>query len=336
MNPLWIAAIVLLIALAAEMLHVRRILRASRLVFAVEANRNLLLTLIGIAALRSVAVAGFVWGAAVLWTIPPRAVAAHDLPDSEVDPDTLRRLVILLDVSPSMSIRDMAGGTQSRARRASEVVMDALSRIDLQRVRCSVVAFYTDAKPVVIETVDPNVIRNVVEGLPLTGAFEPGKTDIIGGITHAFALASQWKPKSTSVLMISDGDAVAFQGMPKPPASVDRILIAGVGDTQRGTFIDDHVSRQDASALQQVATRLGGTYFNVTAANLPPDTFSHWTGTIPMEDHTPGGLREWALCAVAISAFVLLIIPFLQQLLDQLMHQQSRWFGWRGWRCVQG
>ena len=89
-----------------------------------------------------------------------------------------RHLVILLDVSPSMQLSDAGpGGQQTRAKRAAEILMSILNRIALEQCRVSVVAFYNGAKPVVIDTSDPEVVRNILSDLPLDQAFNVGTPD---------------------------------------------------------------------------------------------------------------------------------------------------------------
>ena len=60
------------------------------------------------------------------------------------------------------------------------------------------------------------------------------------------------------MFLLSDGDAIELGAIPKPPASVRDVYVLGVGDPNQGTFIDDHVSRQDASILGTLAGRLRG------------------------------------------------------------------------------
>src|SRR4029450_5781767 len=88
------------------------------------------------------------WGALQLYLLAPRASRPQLVPEGGY-----RHLVIALDVSPSMQLKD--GGPQrqqTRAKRASEVVLSMLERVALDQMRVSVVAFYTSAKPAVVDT----------------------------------------------------------------------------------------------------------------------------------------------------------------------------------------
>jgi len=106
-------------------------------------------------------------------------------------------------------------------------------------------AFYTDAKAVVIDTFDMEVVRNALDDLPLDLAFEVGKTE--SSKASAVRRTRQtWQPDSTTLVVVSDGDTVPDSGMPEMPRSIQRTIIVGVGDSRTGTFIDGHQSRQDS------------------------------------------------------------------------------------------
>ncbi len=52
-----------------------------------------------------------------------------------------------------------------------------------------------------------NVVRNVLDGLPLYAAFEAGPTKLSSGVNDALAYARKWKADSATLLVISDGDS---------------------------------------------------------------------------------------------------------------------------------
>ena len=170
-------------------------------------------------------------------------------------------MVLVLDVSPSMRLQD--GGPerdQSRMQRASDVMESFFKRVAIQQYKMSVVAVYSSAKPVVVETNDVDVVRNILNDLPMHYAFPVGKTDLFSGLNEAAGLSKGWQPKSTTVIVISDGDTVPATGMPTMPASVSNVVVVGIGDPITGQFIDGRQSRQDAATLRQIAVRLGGVY----------------------------------------------------------------------------
>jgi Ca-activated chloride channel family protein len=198
---------------------------------------------------------------------------------------------------------------QTRAKRASEVLLSMLERVALDQMRVSVVAFYTSAKPAVIDTFDIEVVKNILNDLPLGFAFVPGKTSLIDGIRESAALAKGWAPGSTTLFVVSDGDTVPDKGLPELPRSINNVLIMGVGNTLGGMNIDGHLSRQDASTLRQLASRLRATYLDVNEKHLPSQQIASLAKAMPMRDAANKGRREYALAATAVGASLLCLIP---------------------------
>jgi Ca-activated chloride channel family protein len=213
------------------------------------------------------AAAATAWGLVTLRGLPAADAGPPPAADSS---QATEHLLILLDVSPSMQIRD-AGPSRdlSRQRRAGVLLEDVLAAVSLERTRVSVVAVYNGALPAVIDTRDRGILGNLLNDLPLDFAFQPGKTRLIDGLREAAELARHWAPGSTTVLMVSDGDTVPDTGMPPMPPAVRQVILAGVGDAQGGKFIDGHLSRQDAAGLRQIAARLGGTYVDGNVRGIP-------------------------------------------------------------------
>ena len=89
-------------------------------------------------------------------------------------------------------------------------------------------------------------------------AYKPGKTKLIEGIQLAAEMVDGWNPKSTYVLLLTDGDTVPDKGMPKMPASVAETIVIGLGNPESGTFIDGHQSRQDVTTLRRDRKSLAG------------------------------------------------------------------------------
>ena len=189
--------------------------------------------------------------------------------------------------------------------------MSVLERIALDQLRVSVVAFYTTAKPVVVDTYDIEVVKNVLNDLPLDMAFNVGKTSLIAGVKESVALARSWQPGSTTLLIISDGDAIPDTGLPALPPAISQVVIMGVGNARAGQNIDGHLSRQDAPTLRQLATRLRGAYHDINEKHLPSAQLDALSKTLPMRDETGKSRREFALASVAIGAVLLAALPVL-------------------------
>jgi Ca-activated chloride channel homolog len=288
---------------AAEWAHARRCQRVARLAFGPAAAPRVWTKIAP--ALRVISLMLVTWGALQLYLLAPRASRPQLVPEGG-----FRHLVIALDVSPSMQLKD--GGPQrqqTRARRASEVLLSMLERVALDQMRVSVVAFYTGAKPAVVDTFDIEVVKNILNDLPLEYAFNPGKTSLIDGIRESAALAKGWPPGSTTLFIVSDGDTIPDKGLPELPRSIGDVLVLGVGNTLSGVNIDGHLSRQDAPTLRQLANRLRANYLDVNEKHLPSQQLASLSKAMPMRDAKDKGRRELALAAVATGATLLCLIP---------------------------
>ncbi|HXG08632.1 MAG TPA: vWA domain-containing protein [Gemmataceae bacterium] len=294
---------VVVLAVAAEQLHARRCRRVAVLAFGPGRKPAPWARLAPL--LRVGALAGLCWGLTTLLLLPPKAHKTGVIPEHEY-----RHLLLVLDVSPSMRLQDAGPtGKQSRAQRAADILKSFFERTPIDRYRISVVAVHTGAKPVAINTTDLDVIRNILTDLPLHFAFKAGPTNLFAGLEEAARIAHPWRPKSTTLVVLSDGDTVPATGMPKMPASVAHVLIVGVGDPHAGRFIDGHHSRQDTSTLRQLAVRLGGTYHNGNEKHLSTDLLKQITAVEGQGTFEKLTRREYALLACGVGAFVLALLP---------------------------
>jgi len=255
---------------------------------------------------RVVAVGLLTWGASTLLTIDgaPRARLDQTNPTQHV--------LVCLDVSPSMYVADAGpDGRQPRGKRAREVLQSVFDRLDMTRTRVSMVAFYTSAKPVVVDTFDLNVVANILEDLPLEHAFKEGQTKMYEGIREAARIAEKWPPGSATLIVVSDGDTLPDAGAPAMPRSIVDTLVVGVGNPYRGTQIGGHSSRQDAASLEQLAARLRGTYHDGNAHHLPSSVLMSLRMLSTDADQRPA-LRTVALIAAGLGGGMLAeLSPFL-------------------------
>ncbi|HZJ14981.1 MAG TPA: vWA domain-containing protein [Chthoniobacteraceae bacterium] len=301
--PEYAAVAVAALAIFGEWIHSRRIRRVARLAFGPAGVARLWTR--SAPFLRVAAVTLLAWGLSQLYILTPRAKRPQLLPEGG-----FRHLVIALDVSPSMKLKDSGPQRQqTRASRASDVVLSILSRASIEQVRISVVAFYTGAKPVVVDTFDLEVVKNILNDLPLEMAFNVGQTSLIEGIKESVNLARGWQPDSTTLLVVSDGDTVPDTGLPEMPRSIRSVFVLGVGSQRAGVNIDGHLSRQDASTLRQLAKRLRGDYQDVNEKHLASAQLSAFSQSVPMRDVSGKGRREFALGAVALGAALLASLP---------------------------
>ena len=302
-TAMWAGIFVLILALAAEWLHARRVRRIAHLAFGPTAEPRAWVWVAPLA--RASGMALLAWGLTALFLTDPKFHRPQEPPAH-----AQKRILIALDCSPSMDLID-AGETKSetRGKRAAKVLMSVLERVSLEQARVTVVAFYTGAKPVVIDTKDPAVVKNIVDDLPLDYAFDPGQTAVLDGIEKAFEIAKPWREKSTTLLLVSDGDTVPYTGMPPIPPAIARTIVIGVGDSKTGKFIDGHTSRQAATQLRQLATRLGGTYYDANDRNVPTQLITDLTGLLPVKEETTAGLREAAIAATGAGGAVTAGVP---------------------------
>ena len=290
----------------AELLHGSRVRRIKRLAFG-PMQRAAHWTAI-VPLLRTLGAGLLAWGLLTLLLDVDRKVHRADAPD----PADFRHLVLVLDVSPSMRLQDAGpDAKQSRLRRARDVLQSMFSRVSIGRYKISIVATYNGAIPVVIDTTDAEVVRNVLSDLPIHYAFKAGETKLFAGLAEAAKIARPWKPKSATVVVVSDGETLPATGMIKMPPSVAGVLVIGVGDPITGSFINGRNSRQDVSALRQMALRLGGTYHDGNKRHVATTVLSQITdgGTRSAVEQLTK--REYALMAVGLGAGLLALLPLL-------------------------
>ena len=304
--PEIIAASVALIAILAEALHLRRINRIRNLAFGPGGKPAVWTWFAPVMRVAGLALA--TWGFASLWLVVEARVHNQDtIPENEY-----KHLILVVDVSPSMRLKDAGPeGDKSRRQRASDVLESLFNRIPMRQFKISVIAVYTDAKMLLEDSKDHEVVRHIMEKMPLWHAYKSGKTKLMTGISQAVKTARPWNPGSTYVLMLTDGDTVPTTGMPKLPASVREFIVIGVGDPNSGTFIDGHQSRQDVNTLRQIANRLQGTYHNGNKKHLTSQIVGKFT-QMDDDDKSPAWTRrEWALLAVIVGAGLFSIVPIL-------------------------
>ena len=308
-------AVAALVALG-ERLHHRRVQRVARLAFGPTGKPARWAA--AAPAIRTVSLAAAAWGATVLMLYDP--VGGDQTPA----PRASKQLLIALDVSPSMLIKDAGPENEkiTRSRWAGKVVQGVLDRLDMKETRISMVAFYTKAMTVLTDTTDKNVIANMFDGLQLHVAFEPGSTDLASGVNSALAIARPWARRSTTLIVISDGDAKSELGqVTLPPAIADTIVI-GVGDPSRASIVSGHSSKQETVSLRTLAARLGGTYHDGNRLHLPSDVLAKLSMISPNAGGDIG-IRDAGLIALGVGySLSALIGPLLMAF--GLKHSHAR------------
>jgi Ca-activated chloride channel homolog len=301
MLPLLSALAVLLLASLAEWLHARRIRAVGRLAFGPAGAANRWTRAVPF--LRSVCLAAFAWGLATLWLLKIAPMEGKDGGNKEAT-----RLVFVADLSPSMYLQDAGpDGKQTRQARMREVVEGILQRVS-GNLRFGVIGFYTESLPVVMEARDPELVRNVFNGLPLTYAMPLGQTDLGQAINAAIKHVTEFPEGSTRLIFFTDGDSVNLAPIASRPKSVKEVLVLGLGNPHKGSFIDGHQSRQEVDTLRTVATALMGTYADVNEKHLPTTALGDLVVTAPLPQRGLS-LAELAVLAMAVGATVYALIP---------------------------
>lgn len=305
-----IAAVVLLAAVWAERIHARRVRAVAWLAFGPAGAPHRWTRAVG--PLRIVAASLLAWGLTILAVSPTVPLDTTGNTSDEVQPEDLQRVILLLDVSPSMAIKDSGPKHDlERRQRVLEVVEGIFPRISLGRTRFSIIAFFSSARPVVVDAYDTAVIRNTLGNATLVWAFEPGKTDVIAGLQAAAEMARDWTPKSTTLILCTDGDTVDYSQIPKLPSSIHQVQIYAVGDPIVGTFIAGHDSRQKVEILRRLASEMGGSYYDVNTRHVPTSALAQLAVAPPQPARRGLSWKDLALIAVAVGAVILAVLPLL-------------------------
>ena len=300
----WAACATAALAILAEWLHARRVRRLARLAFGLESEPRLWTQIAP--PLRVIALAGVVWALVVLMAFDGSNRAR------ERKAKTTRHLMVMLDVSPSMQLKDAGeGGAAPRAAQAANLLRSVLDRAPSDEVKVTMACFYTDAMPLVAQCSDREVIMNFADNLPLHIAYRPGKTDLVKSLNKAGEMMKDFPRKSTTLLVLSDGDTVPDSGLKPMPSAVGDVIFAGVGDPSRGAFIDGHLSRQESGPLSQLARRLGGNYHNGNRLQIPSEMLQRLIAPDQTAEKLKINLRVLAIIILSAGTALLCALPLL-------------------------
>jgi Ca-activated chloride channel family protein len=301
---IWAALAAAAVAAAGEWLHGRRVARLGKLAFGPRGRARSWTRLV--APLRVMAFAAAAWALVSLLAFDSRAR------DRDRRATATRHLFVLLDVSPSMLLADAGeGGAETRNYRASQVLKSVLDRVPGDNLRFSAAGFYTESRMLVKECQDRELVLHLTGGVPFHITYKPGKTDLLASINQAGEFMKDWPRKSTTLLVISDGDSVPPSGLKPVPSAVAEVVFAGVGDPGRGTFIDGHLSRQDTANLSQLSRRLGGRFFDCNTRQLPSEVLRKLNTEDPGAAKWRSDRRLIALAALCSVAAVICLLPVL-------------------------
>ena len=189
-------------------------------------------------------------------------------------------VVMVVDVSASMDVRDVAPSRLEEARREALAVLDRL-----EGSRVGVVAFAGDAVRLCPLTLDRDAVRLTLDGLSSSSVSEPG-TDLGRALRFAARLMPAGRREEQAVVLWTDGEDLeqgAREAINELVTTGIRIFAVGVGtpsgdvvpvlddegravDVKRDDSGGPVRSRLDESLLRSLASRTRGGYF---AANRP-------------------------------------------------------------------
>lgn len=259
-------------------------------------------------AVRVLGLTSFVYGCCALWEWSDA--------ESEATAGNGTRLLLALDVSPSMQLVDSgADGKLSRERRANDVLRHLMNEVD-DGCRITIGAFYGRWLPVVVDTADRHVVANVLAGLPLGHAFAERTlgTNVVAGLEGACGMAKAWRAASTVLVLVTDGDAEEAGRIPVLPPSIRQTFLLGVG-SRHGRLIEAasgerHESAQKPGYLRSMAGRLGNAaYFDCNEYLPRADLFGLSSALSP-----PGRTRsdrDISLAAVVAGSVALVVLELL-------------------------
>lgn len=305
MNPLPAALLVLVLSALAEALQARRVRVVARLAFGPSGAARA--WTLAAPVLRCLALTAFAWGLAVMWQL--HQAAKDGRPN---DTKEAARLIFVADLSPSMYLKDAGPeGKLTRQARMREEVEAVLMRVGGD-LRYGVIGFYTSAHAVVMDAHDPELVRNVFNGLPVQYIMKGGSTDLGAAINAAVKVVEGLPAQSVRLIVFTDGDTVPLQPILPRPKSVKDVLVLGVGDPRKPTFIAGHQSRQDAEVLATVARALRGAYYDVNEKHLPTAALGDLVVRTPLPK-TGLDLAQLAVLAMTLGAAVLALLPVALQ-----------------------
>jgi Ca-activated chloride channel family protein len=102
--------------------------------------------------------------------------------------------------------------------------------------------------------------------------------------------------------------------------------VVGVGDPTKGSFINGRNSRQDVSALRQMALRLGGAYHDGNKRQVASEVLRSVTAEGDRDAVLKLGRREYALLAAALGAAILALLqPLLRAFGSPWARRRTSW-----------
>lgn len=191
-------------------------------------------------------------------------------------------LVVCLDTSRSMLVRDLR---PDRLRRAKREVTGLLERMRGDRV--ALIAFAGDAREVAPLTHDRTTLRALLESLGPDDN-EQGGTDLGAALQRALSLFDGRSGAHEAIVLLTDGEDLEGQGLEVARTAAERgirVFVVGMGTPEGGKipvvqpdgregFLRDRdgnevVSALDGQSLADLAAATGGDYLSCAQSVTP-------------------------------------------------------------------
>ncbi len=310
-----IAISVAILASIAEWLHFGRSRRVLHLAFADPRSAAVWMACAGL--LRVLAVTLIATTIPALWSSSTVIVNSAGAIAKEAELD---RLIIILDCSKSMNIRDAGpDGKETRATRARNVIFNIYKEIG--RVPSTTIfAFSDSAVPIVYDAKRWDVIQSVIRKASYSDAFDKENTSVESAIQTAFFCTRDWIEGSTTVLLITDGDSPVYSQDYEIPTSVRNFLVLGVGSVDgraAGRQLSQQ-SRQEKEKLASLAAIADGEYFDANEQEIElADKYRFFPAppeAIPSQTEVSSSLAMFGVGCVILVALPLLLRLFVKAL----------------------
>jgi Ca-activated chloride channel homolog len=271
----WVAAAAAMLALGAWSLRARRIERTK-----LVAARHVARFLPGFSGARAAARIVLATGALALLafalTGPVRGHTEREVRRKGLD------LVVCIDTSRSMLVRDLRPDRLTRAKR------EVIGLIDRMRGdRVALVAFAGEARDISPLTHDRATLRALLDGVS-TEENTKGGTDLGTALMHALELFDGRTGAHEAIVMLTDGEDLEGRGLEVARTAAERgirIYVVGmatesggkiprIDESGREGFVSDEQGREVVSALndaslREIASVSGGEYLAGTSSPTP-------------------------------------------------------------------
>lgn len=189
-----------------------------------------------------------------------------------------RNLVIAIDVSRSMTAKDVHPDRLGRAKADAAELVDSLNGYN-----CALVAFRSDARLVSPLTADLAYVRRAIDSLDVDSA-APGETDLGAALAASLGALDPAADAQNAVILISDGGDLRGRALEYAALAERRgvpVFTVGIGDSVRGGEIPRRADRPagekvtvklEQDALERIAKTSGGFYVQFGTAGTAETT----------------------------------------------------------------